>query len=45
MSSVPIAPSGLSLGGIVLADARTADVVDLGAVPGRCLLILIRHRY
>lgn len=35
----------IALSGIVLADARTGDLMDLGAEPPFALLTLIRHRY
>jgi hypothetical protein len=33
------------LHGVVLPDARTAQAVDLGALPGSYLLTAIRHRF
>ncbi|MGH3788923.1 MAG: hypothetical protein ACRDRG_20770 [Pseudonocardiaceae bacterium] len=33
------------LDGLVLPDVRTAQPVDLGALPGRYLITAIRHRY
>jgi hypothetical protein len=33
------------LAGLVLPDARTGRVVDLGALPGSYLLSAIRHRF
>ncbi|HVE95701.1 MAG TPA: hypothetical protein VNA67_01745 [Pseudonocardiaceae bacterium] len=33
------------LDGLELPDARTGRTVDLGALPGRYLLIAIRHRF
>jgi hypothetical protein len=33
------------LAGLVLPDARTGRLVDLGALPGTRLLTAIRHRY
>ncbi|MGH9128008.1 MAG: hypothetical protein ACRDY2_03345 [Acidimicrobiales bacterium] len=41
----PVAPTGLTLAGIALPDARTGEGVDLGAGPALGLVILIRHRY
>jgi hypothetical protein len=35
----------IPLDGLVLPDARTGRAVDLGGLPGRCLLTAIRHRY
>lgn len=34
-----------SLAGIVVPDAATGAPCDLGALPGRTVLTLIRHRY
>ena len=38
-------PVHLPLGGIVLPDARTGELVDLGTSAGVQVLTLIRHRY
>ncbi len=35
----------LSLSGIRLPDARTGELLDLGALPGVRVLTLIRHRF
>lgn len=35
----------IPLAGIRLADCRTGEIVDLGELPGRAVLTLIRHRY
>ncbi len=46
-SGWPADPSGpgISLAGVVLPDARSGELVDLGAGPRLALLSLIRHRY
>jgi len=38
-------PAGISLDGIVLADARTGDPVDFGEGPRLTVLTVIRHRH
>jgi hypothetical protein len=35
----------IDLAGVVLADARTRGLVDLGAGPPLAVLVVIRHRY
>ena len=35
----------VGLGGIVLPDARTGTPVDLGALAGPAVLVIVRHRY
>jgi hypothetical protein len=35
----------IDLRGVVLVDATSGQLVDLGAEPGPTLLLLIRHRY
>lgn len=40
----PVVTRPIPLTGIVLADARTAETVDLGALTGPAVLVLVRHR-
>jgi hypothetical protein len=35
----------IHLDGVILADARTRGLVDLGAGPALAVLVVIRHRY
>jgi len=45
MPTVPGDPTPIPLAGIVLPDARSGRMVDLGAEPPRAVLTVIRHRH
>lgn len=42
---VPGDPASVSLAGIVLPDASSGRLLDLGTEPPRALLTVIRHRH